>query len=159
MAIPEFILQLRQHVGTSLLWLTGVSAVVRNEHGEILLARRADSGEWAVISGILEPGEEAGPAMAREVAEEAGIEVVLERITSVTTSPVITYPNGDQAQYVDICFIARHAAGTPRPADGENTDIGWFPPDRLPPDLAATSRERIRLALSTGPETWFQEPR
>ncbi|WP_278314154.1 NUDIX hydrolase [Lolliginicoccus levis] len=156
MAIPEFILQLRQHVGTSLLWLTGVSAVVRNEHGEILLARRADSGEWAVISGILEPGEEPGPALAREVAEEAGIEVVLERITSVTTSPVITYPNGDQAQYVDICFAARHAAGTPHPADGENTDIGWFAPDQLPDDLAATSRERISLALSAGAEAWFQ---
>ncbi|WP_149361164.1 NUDIX hydrolase [Lolliginicoccus suaedae] len=159
MAIPEFILQLRQHVGTSLLWLTGVSAVVRNEHGEILLARRADSGEWAVISGILEPGESPGPAIAREVAEEADIEIALERITSVTTSPVIAYPNGDQAQYIDICFAARHISGNPRPADGENTDIGWFPPDRLPTDLAATSRERITLALSTGPQAWFEDAR
>lgn len=57
MPIPEFITALRSHVGHAPLWLSGVSGVVRDDHGRILLTHRADTAEWAVVSGVLEPGE------------------------------------------------------------------------------------------------------
>ncbi|GAB92858.1 NUDIX hydrolase [Gordonia rhizosphera] len=156
MPIPEFIRALRHHVGHDPLWLTGVSAVVRDHSGHILLTRRADTGQWAVVSGVLEPGEEPARAVVREISEETGIVAEVLRLTSVDVTPMITYPNGDQTQYLDVCFAARHLDGDPHPADDENTDVAWFGVDELPENLAETSRLRIAKALRDDPAAWFR---
>jgi hypothetical protein len=68
MPTPEFVLELRKKIGTRPLWLSGVTAVVLDEPGErILLIRRADTGEWAPITGIIDPAEQPAVAAAREV--------------------------------------------------------------------------------------------
>ncbi|MEE3850879.1 NUDIX domain-containing protein [Gordonia sp. LSe1-13] len=156
MPIPDFIRDLRSHVGHRPLWLSGVSAVVLDDTGRILLTRRADTREWAVVSGVLEPGEEPARAIVREITEETGVRAEVARLTSVDVTPMITYPNGDQTQYLDVCFLARHLEGDPHPADDENTAVEWFAPDHLPPDLAATSRLRIDKALRDEPAAWFR---
>lgn len=156
MPIPEFVLALRGKVGTSPLWLSGVSAVVLDSDDRILLTRRRDNGRWAIVSGILEPGEEPGPAALREIGEETGIEAELLRLTSVDVTEQITYPNGDVAQYLDITFLARHTAGEARVADDENLAVEWFTRDSLPADLTDTSRLRIEKALSGSSEAWFR---
>ncbi len=56
MPVPEYVLALREQVGHGLLWLPGVSAVVLDDQGRILLTHRADTERWAIVSGILEPG-------------------------------------------------------------------------------------------------------
>ena len=101
MPIPDFVRDLRAKVGHDLLWLTGVSAVVLDDAGRVLLTRRADSGHWALVSGILEPGEEPAQAMVREIAEETGIVAVVERLASVLTDPAFVLPNGDAAAVPD----------------------------------------------------------
>ncbi|MGH8967712.1 MAG: NUDIX domain-containing protein, partial [Actinomycetes bacterium] len=58
MPIPPFVAALRAHVGHDLLWLPGVSGVVLDDEGRLLLGRRADNGLWAGVSGILDPGED-----------------------------------------------------------------------------------------------------
>ena len=58
MPTPEFILELRKKVGHDLLWLMGVSGYVEDEQGRVLLGRRSDTGEWAMVYGINEPGED-----------------------------------------------------------------------------------------------------
>ncbi|MCX5046739.1 NUDIX domain-containing protein [Aldersonia sp. NBC_00410] len=155
MPVPDFILALREKIGHTPLWLAGVSAVVRDIEGRVLLTRRADNRQWAVVSGILEPGEQPGPAVLREIREETGIEAELVRITGVDVSPPITYPNGDVVQYLDVCFLARHLDGLARVCDDENLDVGWFAPADLPAPLAPTSRGRIEHALSGAAEAWF----
>src|SRR5665648_218290 len=70
MPIPDFVLALRSHVGHELLWMPGVSAVVVHEDGRLLLGRRADNGLWAVVSGILEPGEQPALAAVREALDD-----------------------------------------------------------------------------------------
>lgn len=156
MPIPEFVLQLRSHVGTAPLWLSGVSAVVLDVDDRVLLTRRRDNGLWAVVSGILEPGEEPGPAALREIGEETGIEAELVRLSSVDVTDRITYPNGDVAQYLDITFLARHVSGTARVADDENSAVDWFDIASLPHDLTDTSRLRIDKALNGSREAWFR---
>ena len=156
MPIPEFVLALRSKVGTSPLWLSGVSAVILGDDGRILLTRRRDNGMWAVVSGILEPGEEPGPAALREIDEETSIEAELVRLTSVDVTEKITYPNGDVAQYLDITFLARHVSGTAAVSDDENLAVEWFAVDALPDNLADTSRLRIEHALGGVPEAWFR---
>ena len=157
MATPDFVLALRDKVGHAPLWLSGITAVVARSgahvdaRSEILLVRRADSGEWTPVTGIIDPGEEPAMAAAREVLEEADVVAVAERLCWVHTIPMVTYSNDDQSEYLDLTFRMRFESGTPYPADGENTDAQWFPLDALP-EMSAEMRDRIHHALD-GVET------
>ncbi|WP_225752845.1 NUDIX domain-containing protein [Actinotalea sp. Marseille-Q4924] len=163
MPIPEFVLRLREQVGTDPLWLPGVSAVVLDDDDRVLLGRRADNGRWAVVSGILEPGEEPAPAAAREVLEETGVEVEVVALTAVSVSDRVLYPNGDRAQYLDLCFWCRAVGGEAQVGDDESTEVGWFPLDALPKPLNPSSGPRIERTVAfveavrrgERPEAWF----
>ncbi|RIQ27389.1 NUDIX hydrolase [Jiangella rhizosphaerae] len=157
MPTPDFILALREHVGHDLLWLTGVTAVVIDEEGRVLLHQRSDTGQWALISGILEPGEQPAVAVVREAFEETGVHVEVERISSVITDAPVTYPNGDRVQYLDIAFRCRPVGGEARVNDDESLAVGWFAPDDLPP-LADHVRERLVHALKDEPAPYFVQP-
>ena len=154
MGIPDFVLALRDRVGTAPLWLSGVTAVVCRDD-EVLLARRADNGAWTPVTGIIDPGEEPADAAVREVAEEAGVRVVPERLVMVSVTPVVTYPNGDVSQYLDVAFRMRWLSGEPHPADGENTDVRWFNRDQMPP-LSPDMAARVEAAFANQPEARFR---
>ncbi len=143
MPTPDFILNLRKKIGHDLLFIPGVSALVFNAANEVLLARRADTGNWSVIGGIIDPGEQPAAAVTREVMEEAGIQIEIERISGVYTSPVITYPNQDLAQYVITGFRCKPIAGEPRVNDDESLEIRYFPLSDLPDDLKEDHLLRI----------------
>jgi len=68
MPTPDFVLALREKIGTASLWLSGVTAVVVRGD-EVLLVRRADTGAWTPVTGIIDPGEEPAVAAVREVEE------------------------------------------------------------------------------------------
>lgn len=164
MPIPDFVLALRSRIGHDLLWLPGVSAVVIHEDGRLLLAQRADNHLWAVVSGILEPGEQPALSAVREVLEETGVDAVVEGLAAVYSSPnTVLYPNGDLAQYVDLTFLCRAVGDrVPRVADDESTAVGWFDADSLPDNLMESSHSRIARALAyrAHPErgAWFVNP-
>lgn len=148
MPTPDFVLRLRERIGTELLWLPGTSAVVLGEDGRVLLGRRADNGRWAVPSGILEPGEHPAAAIVREVQEETGIDVEVLALTALTTTGVVEYPNGDRAQYLDSCFWCRPLGGDLAIGDDESTELGWFAPDALPEPMNPSSLDRIAHTLA-----------
>ena len=77
MSTPEFVLELRKKIGHDLLWLNGVTGCVLNEHGQLLLGRRSDTGEWAMVYGINEPGEQPADTVVREIKEETGIDALV----------------------------------------------------------------------------------
>lgn len=154
MPIPEFVVELRSHVGSMPLWLSGTTAVVTRDTDsgeEVLLVRRADNGEWSPVCGIIDPGEEPGDAAVREVAEEADVVAEVERLVWMYVTEPVTYPNGDVTQYIDHTFRCRWVAGDPFPADGENTDARWFSTDALP-ELRDEFAERVAVALANEPE-------
>ncbi|ROQ39613.1 ADP-ribose pyrophosphatase YjhB (NUDIX family) [Frondihabitans sp. PhB188] len=164
MATPEFVLALREKIGTAPLWLTGVTAVVVRDldgsprtssaSAEILLVKRSDTGAWTPVTGIIDPGEQPAAAAAREVLEEADLVVVPVRLARIGVTDEITYPNGDRAQYIDHTFVCRYVSGAPRPADGENTEARWFAADAMPA-MSADMTERVTAALTGGPEAAF----
>lgn len=156
MPTPEFILSLREHVGHDLLWLSGVSAVVLDDGGRVLLGRRADTGDWALPSGILEPGEQPAEGLVREVEEETCVRVRVEALTSVWTLPEVHYPNGDRSQYLDLCFLCRHVGGEPAVGDGELTEVAWFDLADLPDGLRPTSEVKLRRSLAAHGGPWFE---
>ncbi len=95
MATPEFILDLREKIGTAPLWLSGVTAVVVRDD-EVLLVRRADTDEWAPVCGIIDPGEQPAHAAEREVLEESDVRAVVEHLAWLHVTRPYTYANGDQ---------------------------------------------------------------
>jgi 8-oxo-dGTP pyrophosphatase MutT (NUDIX family) len=154
MTTPEFIREIRAVAGQRLLFLPGVSAVVFDEDGRVLLVRRADTRRWSVIGGITEPGEQPAQTAVREVAEETAVRCVAEAVVLVQTLDPIQYPNGDRCQFVDITFRCRSLGGEARVNDAESVEVGWFSPDALP-DLPQHAADRIKQALNDGPP-WFE---
>jgi 8-oxo-dGTP pyrophosphatase MutT (NUDIX family) len=157
-ATPDFVLSLRAKIGHDPLWLAGVTAVVLRDGPrgpQVLLVRRADTGDWTPVTGIVDPGEQPAAAAAREVLEEADVVAEPVRLASVGVTEPVTYANGDRSQYIDLTFRFRHVSGEPHPADGENTDARWFDLDDLPP-MPPHMRGRVEHALSDEPAAAFE---
>lgn len=154
-ATPEFILALREKIGHDLLWLPGVSIVVVDDEGRVLLGRRADTGHWAVVSGIPDPGEQPAAAAVRECLEETGVQAEVLGVASVSAGAPMSFPNGDRCAFMDMTFAARPISGSAQAhvADDESTEVGWFAPEALPEPLLASTPGRMRAALD-----WLADP-
>ncbi|MGW0731978.1 NUDIX hydrolase [Streptomyces sp. NPDC002851] len=156
MAIPDFLRELRASVGNQLLFLPGVTAIVLDDQERVLLGRRSDTGKWAVIGGIPEPGEQPAECAVREVYEETAVHCVAERIVLVEANEPMQYPNGDVCQFMDITLRCRAIGGEARVNDDESLEVGWFGMDELP-ELEEFCLFRIKQALVDGP-VWFTQP-
>ncbi|MEH0845696.1 NUDIX domain-containing protein [Micromonospora sp. CPCC 205711] len=143
MAVPPYVARLRAHIGHDLLLLPGVTAVVRDDAGRVLLARRSDNGHWSLPAGIIDPGEQPADAVLREVYEETGVRVAVDGVGGVATHPVV-YPNGDVCEYLNVWFRCRPVGGVPRADDDESTEVGWFDPGALP-----ALNDWVRLLIDT----------
>ena len=150
MAISAYIQPLRSRIGHDLVFLPAVSALIFNDRNEILLHQSSDDRKWYLIGGAMEPGEQPADACVREVREETGLIVVPERVVGVYTSPNVTYPNGDQVNYVGIAFRCRVVGGHLHIADEESLDVRYFALDQLP-ELRPDQRIRIDHARQNGP--------
>lgn len=154
MPIPDFVLDLRRHVGHAPLGLVGVTAVVvRGE--EVLLVRRADTAEWAPVTGIVEPGEQPAHAAVRETLEETTVAVAPRRLASVRAQPLHTHVNGDQVYYLDHTFECVYLAGEPAVGDDESIEVRWWPLAALP-RMQPEFRERIGAAQEQEAPTRFR---
>ncbi|MDT0568208.1 NUDIX domain-containing protein [Streptomyces sp. DSM 3412] len=153
MATPDFIRTLRASAGNQLLWLPGVTALVFDDEGRVLLNRRSDNGKWSLIGGIPDPGEQPAACAVREVHEETAVRCVAERIVLVQALEPVRYDNGDVCQYMDTTFYCRAVGGEARVNDDESLDVGWFSLDALP-NLSEFALFRIKQAMSDT-VTWF----
>jgi ADP-ribose pyrophosphatase YjhB (NUDIX family) len=151
--VPEFILEIREMIGTHPLWLPGVTAVIRRED-EVLMVRRSDNGAWTPVTGIVDPGEEPAVAAAREALEETGVVISVDRLASTSVMREVVYDNGDRASYLDLTFACTWVSGEAHVADDESTDVRWWPVDALPPMSDSMSR-RIADALADEREARF----
>ncbi|MCY3979834.1 MAG: NUDIX domain-containing protein [Chloroflexi bacterium] len=161
MPISDYIRNIRAKIGSQLLLLPGVTAIVINDCGEVLLQLRRDTGTWAPPSGGVEPGETVAEAVKREVLEEAGIEIEPKAIVAVLSGAAynVTYPNGDQLASVTTVFRCHPLdAAPPRVNDGESQDIRYFKTDSLPENILPRHRRMIMLALNSDARAYFDPP-
>lgn len=68
-----------------------------------------DLGGWGLPGGVMEPGESLLQALHREVAEETGLAIHVERLLGLYTTLdfEVHYPNGDVVHPVTAGFLAR----------------------------------------------------
>jgi 8-oxo-dGTP diphosphatase len=152
----DYVTNLRAKVGKDLIMFPTVSAIVLNDRGEVLLGQRSDNRQWSVIAGMMDPGEQPADALVREVREETGVEVKIERLAGVALHEVV-YPNGDRCHMVNTWFRCRAVGGEARVNDAESIAVGWFAPDALP-ELNPFALVRIRTSLAEDAPAWFAEP-
>ena len=110
-----------------------VGAIVGNEHDELLLIQRGDSGVWLYPTGWADIGYSAAEVVVKEVAEETGIEVEPLRLVAVFDGLRL----GARAlPFYSLVFHCRAIGGELDPHPLEAQDVGWFGQDRLPEPLA-----------------------
>ena len=109
--VPDFVVAIREKIGSEHpLWLPAVTAVVRRGD-QVLLVKRSDNGRWTPVTGIVDPGEEPAVAAAREVTEETGVRVRVDRLVSTGAHPEVVHANGDRAAYLDLTFACTWLEG------------------------------------------------
>lgn len=154
MATPDFIQHLRKKIGHDPLWLPGAGAVVYDDDGRVLLGKRADTGRWTIITGIVDPGEEPAQAIVREVFEETGVKVAVEHLVGVEVVGPITYPNLDVCTFLNLDFRCRYVSGEARVNDDESSEVRWFTLDDLPA-LNDRHRHLVETALHADGVPYF----
>jgi 8-oxo-dGTP pyrophosphatase MutT (NUDIX family) len=149
--MSDYVRGLRAKIGTDLLLMPSVAALIRDGDGRALLVRHVE-GRWQPPGGAVDPGETPVEACVRECREEASIEVEPLRVLDVFGGPeyTTTYANGDRIAYVVTLYDTRIVGGTPAPGDDETQDVGWFAPDDLDSiEMHPAARATLRAALAT----------
>jgi len=119
-----------------------VAGIVVNDAGRVLVIRRRDNGHWEPPGGVLELDESVEDGVRREVEEETGIPVHVERLTGV-------YKNM-QRGVVALVFRCHPLAQRPRASD-EATEVLWVAPDAIPHLMSPAYAVRVTDALSNNP--------
>jgi len=102
-----------------------VMALIKRET-QILLARSPHfpPGMYSALAGFVEPGESLEQCLAREVAEEVGVQIRNSRYFASQSWP---FPHS-----LMIAFVCDYAGGEIRPQAGEIEAANWFEVLQLP---------------------------
>ena len=113
--------------------VAAVGAVAFDERGRVLLVRRGHPPEqsaWSVPGGRLEPGETVTEAVAREMAEETGLQVaVLGLVAAVDW--IERAPGGELLRHFVILDHLVEVLGGELAAGDDADEAGWFAPGEL----------------------------
>ena len=106
-----------------------VGAIVTNDAGEILLIQRSDSGVWLYPTGWADVGYSPSEVAVKEVEEETGIQVRVDRLIGVFDGLRLGFT---RVPLYSLVFLCRAVGGELRGHPLETMDVGWFTPDNLP---------------------------
>lgn len=116
-------------VSPTLKFTLSVNALVRDRRGRYLLLRRSplsrvNPGKWDLPGGKVYPGEGFDQALFREVAEETGLEISLERLAAATEAGL------DGRRVIHIIMEARFVSGRLR-LSHEHDAFAWVSREEL----------------------------
>lgn len=129
--------------------MVGVGAVVVRD-GQVLLERRGQPPaqySWSLPGGLVDVGERLSDAVAREVREESGIEIVVGPLLGVFEP--IQYADDGRVRfhYVVLDYLATYRSGTLQVGD-DAADLRWVSRGELADyELLPATREMIERGL------------
>jgi ADP-ribose pyrophosphatase YjhB (NUDIX family) len=119
----------------------GCGAAILRER-RILLVKRLkapEAGHWNLPGGKVDFLERVEDAVVREIREEIGVEIALERALGVTEMVGV-----DNQHWVSPVYLARIESGEPANREPDKLEaVAWFPLDAPPQPLALAAREAI----------------
>ena len=114
------------------------AAIVRD--GQILLIKRLkppEAGCWSLPGGKVDFLEPVADAVVREIREEIGVAIALERLLGVAEMVGL-----DDQHWVSAIYLATIVAGEPRVCEPtKHADTAWFSLDKPPAALSAAARD------------------
>lgn len=121
------------------MWNLGAFGIIFDVQGRVLLCHRRDMDAWNLPGGGIESGELPTEATIREVKEETGLDVVIERLVGVYGKP-------DKPTSLVFSFVCRVTGGELDLTD-ESDDTRYFAIDNIPPNTFPRQVERIHDAV------------
>jgi ADP-ribose pyrophosphatase YjhB (NUDIX family) len=124
------------------------AAVFVADGARVLLVKRKvapEQGKWALAAGFVEYGEDPQAAARREMREETGLEVVIERLLDLSFN---------EADKVIVILYQARAVGGVLAADDDVEEARWFTAAELPELAFESTRRAVRGWLgssSAGP--------
>ncbi|MEZ4807813.1 MAG: NUDIX hydrolase [Flavobacteriales bacterium] len=103
-----------------------VDVLIPNKNGQILVIRRGHDpfkGQWCLPGGMVDPGETVGTAGIREVKEETGLDVTIERVVGIYSAP----DRDPRGHYVSITLRAHPVDQVPEVTE-EALQWEWVDP-------------------------------
>ncbi len=128
----------------------GVAGIIFDKSQKVLLMKRVDNGLWGIPSGHVEPGETVEEAIIREISEETGLKVKVDRLIGVYSDPVsqvFSYPNGKVSHFITTCFKCEVVGGNLIKEGEETLDVDYFDFNHLPENLLTMHPRWIKDAL------------
>src|SRR3954469_21425074 len=110
------------HMSDQRIHSVSVAGVVVDHAGRVLVIQRRDNGRWEPPGGILERDETFEEGVVREIAEETGVAVEVERLTGV-------YKNMTRG-IVAIVYRCRLIGGSAHPTN-ESAAAEWVTPTEV----------------------------
>jgi 8-oxo-dGTP diphosphatase len=126
--------------------VVGIVALARTREGKVVLIRRRDTGKWALPGGTVEWGETLETCVKRELAEEAGVEVVGRG----ELQGVYSHPDRDWRFHAVTVVVGSRVTEPVRPPKNplEIVEVGVFDEAELPQLLSHDMTDMLKNALA-----------
>ena len=140
----DYIMDMRKVVGHRCILQVGASVILEDEHGRVLLQKRADNHLWGYAGGSVELDEKVEDAAKRELFEETGLTANSLELFGVFSGKELhyIYPNGDEVSNIDIVYLCRSYSGDLTPQASEVSELRFFSASEMPPENELTPPNR-----------------
>lgn len=124
---------------------TVVKALITHK-GKVLLGRKEEDeehpigGEWHLLGGHLEGGEQFEDAIEREVEEETGLEVDVHQIIDVMS---FSWQKDGEKDSIQVLYHCEAESKDAEP-DEDLQDVEWVEPSEIEDKLVDVEEERLQ---------------